>query len=166
MVALLAFNALTIRIAVVREFANAASGAFLFLAFLGDLRNAVDQVWQRGAAAGHAVHLGAAIFHVHFAVTAALAFCLDWGVDGQAVSSCHADALFIFQISFLAEAADDAVLGAHWAWMGVGACGWAGGAAGAVLLIGIALWDWRQHHERISSWNRALFFRRATTVWS
>lgn len=139
MVALLAFNALTIRIAIVREFADAAGGAFLFLAFFGNLRNAVDQKRQRGTAAGHTVHLGAAIFHVHFAITAALAFSFDWGVDSLAVGSLHADAMFIFQISFLAEAADDAVLGADWTWMGVGAGGRAGSAAGAVLLIGIAL---------------------------
>jgi len=165
MVALLTFNALTIRIAVVRELADAAGGAFHFLAFLGDLRNAVDNVWQRAAATFHAIHLGTAVFIEYFAVTAALAFSLDWGVF-QAVSSRYADAVFVFQIAFLAEATDHAVPGANWAWMWVGAGGWAGSAACAEFFVGIALGDWRHHHERINSWNWALFFRHATAVWS
>lgn len=43
--------------------------------------------------------------------------------SGIALGGWHADATSISQMTFFAEASDDAVLGANWAWMGVGAGG-------------------------------------------
>jgi len=55
--------------------------------------------------------------------------------------------LGIFQVSFLAKAADDAVPGADRARVRVGASGWAGGAAGTEDFVFTALFDWWQHHK-------------------
>jgi hypothetical protein len=50
-------------------------------------------------------------------------------VGSGAVGGWYADALSILQESFLAEASDDAVAGANWARMRVGAGGGASGTA-------------------------------------
>jgi len=52
------------------------------------------------------------------------------GFGRFAFARLNADSLFVLQITFLAKASDDAVLGAHWSWVGVGACGVACRAAG------------------------------------
>jgi hypothetical protein len=62
-------------------------------------------------------------------------------------------ALSVFQESFFAEASNDAVLGAYWARMGVGACGWACSSAREENFIGIAFRDWWEHLE-VLDWCR------------
>ena len=64
-----------------------------------------------------------------------------------AVGGFNTDALSIFQESFLAEASNDAVLGAYWARMGVGACGWACSSARMKNFISVAFRDWWKHLE-------------------
>jgi len=73
LVALTAFNALTIGVADVRLFADAGGGALGVLANLRHLGNTVDQEWHMSAASGHAVQLSAAVRLVEFAVRCALA---------------------------------------------------------------------------------------------
>lgn len=51
----------------------------------------------------------------------------------------------MFQISFLAEASDHAILGADGAWVWVGACGWASGSARVEDFVIPA--DRWHHHE-------------------
>jgi hypothetical protein len=53
----------------------------------------------------------------------------DGGLGRLAVGGRHAFAIVVSQLSFRAEAADDAVLGADGAWIWVSAGGWASGAA-------------------------------------
>jgi hypothetical protein len=60
--------------------------------------------------------------------------------SGTAFGGWHADATTISQMTFVAEASDDAVLGANWAWMGIGAGGRAGGAAGIEKFVVRAFW--------------------------
>jgi len=55
--------------------------------------------------------------------------------------------LGIFQVSFLAEAADDAVPGADRSRVRVGARGWAGGAAGTEDFVFTTFFDRCQHHK-------------------
>jgi len=52
-----------------------------------------------------------------------------------AFASLNAHALFVFQVSWFAKATDDAVLGAHRAWIGVGASGVASRAAGVEYFV-------------------------------
>jgi len=94
-------------------------------------------------------------FGVNFAI--GRTFALDASLsqdhdvlDGRsfAVGRSHAHALIVSQVSFGAEATDDAIPGAHWARMWVGAGGWASGAAGLVDFVLAASWNWREHHER------------------
>jgi hypothetical protein len=144
-------DASSVGVADVWLLAHASGGAFAFQAFLGELRFAVDQEGQRGVAAGQAVQLFTAVAE-HFAIAGALTRWLDCrrhdGLGSFAVGSWHADALGVLQESFLAEASDDAVLGADRAGMGVGTGRWAGGSACTEDFIGAALRDWWQHHER------------------
>lgn len=125
-------DASSIGVADVWLLAHASGSAFAFQAFLGELRFAVDQEGQRGVAAGQAVQLFTAVAE-DFAIAGALTRWLDCrrhhGLGSFAVGSWHADALGVLQESFLAEASDDAVLGADRAGMGVGAGRWAGGSA-------------------------------------
>lgn len=57
---------------------------------------------------------------------------------GIALGGWHADAASITQMTFITEATDDAVLGANWAWMGIGAGGGACRAAWIEKFIGRA----------------------------
>jgi hypothetical protein len=161
--AFLAFNASSIGVADVRLFADASGCAHAFQTPFGHLRGAVDQVRQRGVATGQAVQLGSA-FAEHFAI-AALTLRLhgrlvqgdgDRSSDGRgvAVGGSDANALGVFQVSFLAEAADDALSGADRARVRVGARGRAGGAAGAEDFVVTAFLDWWEHHERRHRWDR------------
>jgi hypothetical protein len=167
-IAVLSLDALAISIADVGLLADAGGGAFGFQAFLGHLRSAVDQEHRQGVALGHAVELATTIFHEHFAITGAFALSLDeqFGFRGNAVGGFHANALFVLQVAFLAEAADDAVLGAHRAGVRVGAGGRASSAARVEDFVFVAFRDWWQHHER--GWGRvdfrALFFLNASTI--
>jgi len=61
LLAIFAFNALTIGVANIRMFANARCGAFGLLAFLRHLRIAVNHERQRSTARGHAIQLTTAI---------------------------------------------------------------------------------------------------------
>jgi len=162
-------------------FAEASRRAFGFLAPFGHLGIAVDHEGQRGAAAGHAVQLGSA-FVEEFAIVSAVGLRVDddrsrtemkfgrvhddraWaehkvgrGDVGFAVGSGHAFALCVFQVSFLAEAADDAVLGADGARVGIGAGGRAGGAARVENFIFAALGD---------DWARALDTQERGDLWA
>lgn len=139
-------------------FADASGRAHAFHASFGHLRGAVDQIGQRGVATGQAVQLGAA-FVVGFAIAGALTLSLhrslvqgdvDRSGDGGrvAVGGGDANTLGVFQVSFLAEAADDALSGADRARVRVGARGRAGGAAGAEDFVVTAFLDWWEHHER------------------
>jgi len=151
MLAFVDLDASSVGVADVWLLAHASGGAFAFQAFLGELRFAVDQEGQRGVAAGQAVQLFTAVAE-DFAIAGALTRWLDCrrhhGLGSFAVGSWHADALGVLQESFLAEASDDAVLGADRAGMGVGTGRWAGGSACTEDFIGAALRDWWQHHER------------------
>jgi hypothetical protein len=152
-IALFSLHALTIRITDVWVFAEACGSAFTFQAFLGYLWDSVDQVWKWSVASGHAVHLGTAFFRVHFAITGAFDFRFHRGGQkffhfwGIAVGSWNADTFVVLQVSFTAEASNDAVLGAHRAWMWIGAGGWASCTACAEHFIGFAFWDWWHHHQ-------------------
>ena len=145
------FDASSIGVADVWLLAHASGSAFAFQAFLGELGFAVDQEGQRGVAAGQAVQLFTAVAE-DLAIAGALTRWLDCrrhhGLGSFAVGGWHADALGVLQESFLAEASDDAVLGADRAGMGVGAGRGAGGSARVELFVGAALRDWWQHHER------------------
>jgi len=157
LLALLAFDASSIGVADVRVFADATGRARAFHALLGNLRVAVDQVRQRGATGGQAVQLFSA-FAEEFAIAGALTLRLhgrlvQGDVDraswfgmrdggGVAVGGSDANALGVFQESFLAEATDDAVLGADRARVRVGARGRAGGAAGVEDFVFTAFFDW------------------------
>lgn len=152
LVGLFAFAALdasSLAVADVGFLADASRFAWSFLAFLGHLRFAVDQIRQRGAAAGQAVQLGGHwIVDVGLAVAVAFVFCnsfhdvSNWRL---AVGGSHALALSVLQESFLTEASDHAVLGADRARVGVGASGWAGGAAGVENFV-LTAFVRRQHH--------------------
>lgn len=63
------------------------------------------------------------------------------GLSGLALVGRHAKAASVSQMSFLAEASDNAVLGADRAGVGVGAVRSASGAAGVELLVVGASWD-------------------------
>lgn len=72
-----------------------------------------------------------------------------------AVGGFNTDAISVFQESFVAEASNDAVLGAYWAGMWVGACGWACSSARLENFISIAFRDWWKHLEvldRVGLW--------------
>jgi len=122
--AVFAFNALTSGVADVWMLADARGGAFGVLAFLRHLRVSVDHERQRSTACGHAIQLTTAILFAdeHFVIAA---FRDRWEhhecFRSFALMSRHADAKRVSQVSLLAEAADDAVLGAHIAWARVGA---------------------------------------------
>ena len=159
MVALRTFDALAVGVADVRLLADACGNAAAFQAFLGHLRSTVDHERQRGVAAGQAVQLGAALVE-EFAVAGALILILhgrleqgdvDWssriGFLGDAVGGLDADAQIVSQVSFLAEASDDAVLGADRAGMRVSAGRRAGRTARAEDFVFVAFGDWWQHHE-------------------
>jgi len=160
-VAFVTFNALSIGVADVRFLANASRRAIAQQAFPGYLRSTVNQVWQRHVAAGQAVQLGAT-FAEDFAITGALSLWLHGrlvqgdvdGAGGFAVGSSHADAVSVFQVSFLAEAADDALSSADRARLGVSAGGWAGGTARVEDFVFTAFRDWWEHHERRHWWDR------------
>lgn len=160
----MASDAQALAVADVGLHADASRFAFDFLAFLRDLRRTVDHVRQRRTAAGQAVQLGSDwVVNVGLAVGRAF---VDWfrcHGDRGAVGSSHAFALVVLQESFLAEASNDAVLGAHWAWVWVGAGGRAGGSAGVEHLVLTAL-VWWQHHERRSFNSRAFFLGHAAAV--
>jgi len=130
--ALLVFDALAVGVADVRFLADASWSAATFQAFLGQLGSSVDQERGRGVAAGQAVQLLTA-FAEDFAIAGAFTFGLFVGEQGDgvggAVGGWHAHALCVLQVTFLAEASNDAVAGADWAGMGVGAGGWASGSA-------------------------------------
>jgi len=64
---------------------------------------------------------------------------LHW-LRSFAFAGWHADALSISQKTLFAEATDDAVLGAHRTWGGVGAC-W--GACGAAWIENFIVWAFR-----------------------
>lgn len=112
----------------------------------------------------HAVHLATALLHEEFAVTGAFGFWFFFEHWGVAISSWHADTLGISQIACLAEASDDAVLGAHWAWMWISTGGWAGSAACMEHLIGRAFGDRRHHHHLDGIGLGALFLRDAQSI--
>jgi len=173
MLALLVFDALAVGVAHVRFLADASGSAATFQALLGQLRGSVDQERGRGVAAGQAVQLLTALAE-DFAIAGALALGLfgrgeQGDVDRSAVGGWHAHALFVLQESFLAEASDDAVAGADWAGMGVGAGGWAGSSARTEDFVLAAFLNWWQHHER-GWWDRvdlrALFGHDAAAVGS
>jgi len=160
-VAFFAFDALSFGVADVRMHADAGWGAFQFRAFLWNLGSSVDQERERRTAGGHAVHLVTALVGVHFAITGAFELrchgSSDQGHRFRAVGSWDADALSVLQMSFLAEAANDAVAGAHRTWDRVGARGRASGAAGVEQLVFTAFRDWWEHHERFWLWDRRAF---------
>jgi len=157
--AFLHFNASSVGVAEVRLLADASGGAFAFQAFPGDLRFAVDQERQWGVAAGQAVQLLTARAE-NFAVAGALTLRLHGrgvqrdvdGLGSFAVGGWDASAVGVLQESFLAEASDDALLGADWAGVGVGAGGWAGGTARVEDFVFTAFRGWWQHHERGVHW--------------
>jgi len=164
MIAFGPFDALSVGVTKVRLFANASGSAFAFQAFVGDLRLAVDQEWKRSVATGQAVQLFTALSE-GFAVAIALTLRLsgrfeqgdvDWSawirVGRGAVGGWHANALSVFQESFLAEASDDAVAGADRARLRVGAGGGASGTARMENFIFTAFGNRWQHHER-SGWD-------------
>jgi hypothetical protein len=66
---------------------------------------------------------------------------------GVAFVSRYTNALRVSQMSLLAEASDDAVLGAHWAWVGIGAVWCASRTACLEFFIVGAGW------ERTNRWN-------------
>lgn len=148
-----AFNAQSACVTDVRFHADASRRATTFHAFRWYLWVAMDQEWQRGSTAGQTVQLVTA-FGVDFAIGGAFAFNgFDFGQDhvgwsSIAVGSSDANALFISQITFFAEATDDAVASANRARMGFGAGGRASGTAWHEHLIGWAFRDWWEHHER------------------
>jgi len=71
---------------------------------------------------------------------------------GLAVGGSDANALGVFQESFLAEATDDAVLGADRARVRVGAGGRAGGAAFVEDFVFTAFFDWWESNKRGCWW--------------
>lgn len=147
-----AFNAQSAGVTDVRLHADASRRATTFHAFRWYLWVAMDQEWQRGSTGGQAVQLVTA-FGVDFAIGGAFAFDgFDFGQDhvgwSNAVGNSDADALIISQITFFAEATDDAVASADRARMGVGAGGRAGSTAWHENLVGWAFRDWWEHHER------------------
>lgn len=115
-------------------------------------------------AGGHAVQLSAALLHVEFAVTGAFGFWFFFYHRGIAVSSWYADTLGVSQIALLAEASNDAVLGAHWAWMWISTGGWAGSAACVEQLIGWAFGGWWHHHHLDGIGLRACFLWDAQSI--
>jgi len=167
-VALAAFNALSIAVADVRAVADASGLWRDFLAFLGNLRDAHDQVRRRGVAGGHAIHLrGDGIIDVRFAIRWAFLgwfrsqSSTEWTI---AVLGSHAYAVGGLQESFFAEASDNAVPGANRARVRIFAGGRASSAAGAELLVHAAQW-WHHHERRRRQWGfLAALNRHATTV--
>jgi hypothetical protein len=165
LLAFLAFNASSIGVADERLFADATGRAHAFQTPLGYLRGSVDQERQRGVATGQAVQLGSA-FAEHFAIAGALTLRLQRrlvqgdvnravrGGGGVAVGGGDANALSVFQVSFLAEAADDALSGADRARVRVGARGRAGGAAGVEHFVFTAFLDWWEHHKFVHRGDR------------
>lgn len=147
LIAFFSLHALAVGMAHVRMFAHAGGGALAFQAFLGHLRVTVDQESRWCVATGHAVQLTTALLDVHFAITGALCLRFHGQVvfRGVAIGGRHADALLVFQVTFLAEASDHAVLGADGAWMWVGAGGWASSAACTEDFVGGAFHHWWHH---------------------
>jgi len=151
MLALFALNAFSFMIADEGFLADACGAGFHVLAFLWDLRVTPDHEWQRGVAVGHAIQGGGeVVFDVHFMFMRAHDVVTIWTGCGDfhrhvAVGSRHALSIGVFQVSFRAEASNDAVLGAHSARVRVGAGGRASRAAGLEHFVGTA--DWWHHHE-------------------
>lgn len=167
-----AFDASAVGVADVGFLADASGSAAAFQASFRHLGIAVDQERQRGAAAGQAVQLLTA-FAVDFAVAGALTLRLsglgEQRLRGGAVGGDDANAVFVPQVSFLAEASDDAVAGADRAGMRVGAGGRASGTARVEDFVLRALVEWGQHHERGRRDRvdfRALFGQDASAVGS
>jgi len=145
------FDADAARVTNVRSLADATRAAFEVGAFRWNLRDASDQERRRCAARGQAIQLTTAI-GVEFAIGGALAFDLGQhdGVHQRrsvAVGGSDANALFVPQITFFAEATDDAVTRAHRARMRVGAGGRASGSARFEHLVRWAHWWERWHHH-------------------
>lgn len=160
-VAFFAFDALSLGVADVRMHANAGWSAFHFRASFGHLRSAVDQERQRRSAGGHAVQLVTAFGCVHLAIGGALGlgivgeeghrFCLSF-----AVGSLDAHAISVLQVSWLAEAANDAVAGAGRSRVWFGARRWASGTARVEFFV-LTAFVWWHHHERFRLWHGGAF---------
>lgn len=165
-IAFRSFHAFSIRIANVWLLAHARWLARTFQALLGDLWHGTDQESRWCVAGEQAVHLATAFLNVEFAVTGAFGFWFFFDHWSLAVGSWYADTLGISQIAFLTEASDDAVLGAHGAWMWVGAGGWAGRAAWTEHFVGWAFRDWWHHHHLDGIGLRALFLWDAQSIWT
>lgn len=106
-------------------------------------------------AAGNTVSLVTTLFDEDFALRQAHVWGKHHGghwLGCLAVGGSDADAIFVPQESFLAEAPDDAVPGADGAWMWIGAGGRACSAAGVEDFILWALWLGE------GGWGLALFF--------
>jgi hypothetical protein len=70
----------------------------------------------------------------------------------------HANAMFVLQVAWFAEAANDALLGAHWAWFWIGASWSASGSAGHEHFVFLALRDlWWEGEEHGWSWSSSTF---------
>jgi len=112
---------------------------------------------EADAGADHVVLLARSIAAFAFAVfLVVVALLLGWrhhgfdGVEGDVVTAVcrrNAYALFVFQVAGFAEAADDAVLGASRARIGVGAGRGAGGTAFVEDFVFFALRDLGEHGD-------------------
>jgi len=157
--AFLTFDASAVGATDVGFVADAAGRAFSFGASGRQCRISVNQERQRRAAAGQTVQLCAA-FDVRFAIAGAFAG-FDDGCGGQdesgrsrssaAVGRGDADALSVFQESFLAKAADDAIASADRTRVRIGARGRASRTARMEFLVRAAFGNWRKHSERLDS---------------
>jgi hypothetical protein len=161
-VAFFAFNAFVFFITIIWETANTAWSCFHLLAFWWNDDFVLFHPWQWCIATLHAVELSSQIIvDVDFAFGRAQDVITVWMGDSLsfhflhfAIGSSHAFTIGVSQISFLAEASNDAVPGADGAWMWIIAGGWASSAAGLEYFGFFADW-WHDHHVHF---HFALFF--------
>lgn len=108
-----------------------------------------------------------------FALAVFLVFAADalwwhgesFGSWNAALFRWNANALFVLQVSGFAEAANDALESADWAWMGIGAGRGAGRSAGHENLVFLALGDfWWVGEEHVHLGSLALFGTHANTM--
>lgn len=105
-----------------------------------------------GVLAGAVASLALAVF---FIITAHWSRHWDSFRGGHSAGfRSHANAVFVLQKAWFAEAANDALLGAHWAWFWVGASWSASGSAGHEEFVFFALSDlWWEGEECGWSWS-------------
>lgn len=150
--AFLAFNAFALFITNVWETADASRSWFHCFAFWWNDNFALFHPWQRCITVLHAVQFGCLVtIQIDFAISWAQDIIAVWSGDGRfnwkfAVSGSNAHAVGVSQKTFLAEASNDAVLGANSAWVWVVACSWTSSSTGFEYFIVLADWWWHHHH--------------------